>query len=182
MLTYSTDLSIDDLLSLDDVSSIDNYSIKEQVIFPKVYNSTIPSPSNDMPEDAKDTYNEAVSIIDLSPRASAALARLATQQLIDNIVPGNGNLNDKIGKLVQNGLPEEVQRMLDSLRVIGNNSVHPGQIDFTDKEDALNIAKSLLIMLNTITSRLITEQKELDKIYDMIPDGAKKSIVHRDNK
>jgi hypothetical protein len=39
------------------------------------------------------------------------------------------NLNTDIGNLVKEGLSVDIQQALDSLRVIGNESVHPGELD-----------------------------------------------------
>ena len=42
------------------------------------------------------------------------------------------DINTDIGNLVKKGLPIKVQESLDILRVIGNEAVHPGQLDLKD--------------------------------------------------
>jgi hypothetical protein len=56
---------------------------------------------------------------------ACALLRLATQKLADDLVEGDGTLNQKIGALVAQGLSTEVAQALGSVRVVGNHAVHP---------------------------------------------------------
>jgi hypothetical protein len=69
---------------------------------------------------------------------------------------------------------------LDILRVVGNNAVHPGQIDLNDNK---HIALKLFQILNLIAEAMITKPKELEKLYiDIIPDDTKEHIKQRDGK
>lgn len=85
-----------------------------------------------------------------------------------------------IGSLVQKGLPTIVQKALDAVRVIGNKAVHPGQIAF-DVDDK-STAETLMKLLNIITERMISEPKEINGIFDVLPQSAKDSIKKRDSK
>lgn len=98
---------------------------EEEIIYPK--DISVDDPNEDLPEAVKKDYSEAASILQDSPRGSAALLRLAIQKLCDSLVDGKDDLNNKIGTLVSNGL-----KALDAVRVIGNEAVHPGQIDLDD--------------------------------------------------
>jgi hypothetical protein len=40
-----------------------------------------------------------------------------------------GDSSPAIGNLVKKGLPPMTQESLDCVRVIGNNAVHPGELD-----------------------------------------------------
>ena|SRR5437867_5056449 len=94
-----------------------------------------PYPSSDMPKGVKKFYEEARSIVSRSPRGAAALLRLATEKLTNDILgtEKGKSLNDNIRIMVSNGLREDVQQSLDSLRVIGNHAVHPiGEINTKD--------------------------------------------------
>lgn len=77
----------------------------------------------------------------------------------------------------QHGIPQKIQQSFDAVRVIGNNAVHPGQIDLTDDKD---IAISLFKLMNIIVEKIITEPREIEEIYETIPESAKKGINVRD--
>jgi len=61
--------------------------------------------------------------------------------------------------------------------VIGNQSVHPGQIDLND--DSATTAK-LFELVNFIADKMITEPNQIDKLFDGLPDGKKEAIEKRD--
>ena len=123
------------------------------LIFPNVAEG-IPKPNNDMPDDVKEIYIEAGKVLNISPRSSAALSRLAIEKLVTHLNAQGKDLNTKIGNLVSKGMPIEIQQMLDSVRVIGNNAVHPGQIDIKDNEE---LALSLLNFINSTVAVIAVE-------------------------
>lgn len=137
----------------------------------------IESPNEDLNENIKKLYIEASEIKDKSPRAAAALLRLALQELCIQLGENGKNINDDISSLVQKGLTPHVQKALDSLRVIGNNAVHPGIIDF---DDNIGIVNSLFKMINFIANQTITHQKEIDNLYNYLPEKALNAIKERD--
>lgn len=157
----------------------DRYSIwyKEAMIYPDF--SGIEPPNADLNLDIQTDYGEAVSIVHKSPRGVAALLRLAIQKLCKQLGEKGENLNTDIGNLVKKNLPIRVQQSLDSLRVIGNEAVHPGELDL---KDDIETASSLFKLVNFIAEKMITEQKEIEAIYNKIPDGKKKLIEKRDKK
>jgi Domain of unknown function (DUF4145) len=83
-----------------------------------------PQPNVDLPADVRSDYEEASTILDASPRGAAALLRLAVQKLCKVLGEGGKDLNADIASLVRKGLDVRVQKALDAVRVIGNNSVH----------------------------------------------------------
>lgn len=141
--------------------------------------SMAPLPNPDMPENVKDIFNEAREVSSLSPRASTALLRLAVEKLLPQVGAKKDKIDKMIGELVGKGLPKEVEKALDSLRVIGNEAVHPGTIDL---EDNTEVAFALFKLLNVVVDRMITQQKEIDEIYDLIPEGKLKGINDRNNR
>jgi hypothetical protein len=148
------------------------------MIFPA--RSTAPLPNADMPEDVKQDYEEARSIIATSPRGAAALLRLAVQKLCKHLGEPGENINADIASLVRKGLPEAVQQALDSVRVVGNNAVHPGQIDFTDNA---GVANGLFAMLNFICENRITQPKMISQFYQAtVPADTQGHINKRDGR
>jgi hypothetical protein len=131
-----------------------------------------------MPDDVKADYTEARSILGFSPRGAAALVRLALQRLMLHLGEKGTNLNDDIGSLVSKGLPIDIQKALDSLRVIGNNAVHPGQIDLRDD---LPTAAALFELLNLVVESTITQPKKIQELYSKLPQAALAQIQRRDN-
>ncbi|MCB9225532.1 MAG: DUF4145 domain-containing protein [Crocinitomicaceae bacterium] len=146
-----------------------------QMIHPKT--GSVELPHVDLPDDAKSDYIEAREILNISPRGSAALLRLAIQKLCVKIGGKGKNINQDIAELVKNGLPVRIQQSLDYVRVIGNNAVHPGQIDLKDN---MEIAVNLFRLLNLITDVMITQPKEVEALYNSLPENNKEAINKRD--
>ena len=136
-----------------------------------------PPANPDLPEDIRRDYDEASSILDLSPRGAAALLRLAVQKLCKELGQPGKNIDADIGALVKKGLDSRIQKALDSLRVIGGESVHPGQIDLRDDRAT---AESLFELLNLVVDRLISEPKRIDDIYAKLPQRKRDAIKRRD--
>ncbi len=139
--------------------------------------SLAPWPHAEMPEDAKQDYLEARSIVARSPRGAAALLRLTIQKLCKHLGEKGKSIDDDIGALVKKGLPIQVQQSLDSVRVIGNNAVHPGELS---TEDVANVALALFDIVNFIVDDRIAKPKQLAELYDRLPSGARDSIKKRD--
>lgn len=135
--------------------------------------------NSDLPDDIKNDYNEARDIVNISPRGAAALLRLAIQKLCIHLGEKGKNINDDIESLVKKGLPKTMQQALDSVRVVGNNAVHPGTIDLNDK---IEIAYALFGFVNIICEVLISQPKKIQEYYENnIPEGVRKVIEKRDS-
>jgi hypothetical protein len=153
-----------------------SYWYKERMIVP--CEAPVSPAHVDMPEECLSDYNEARSIVALSPRGSAALIRLALQKLMTVLGEKGKNINDDIGSLVQKGLPIQVQQALDYCRVVGNNAVHPGEIELNDTPE---IAHHLFAMINFIVEDRIARPKQIESLYSLLPEGAKEAIEKRDS-
>lgn len=152
--------------------------MSQKMVYP-IFGSA-PLPNADMPEDVKQDYEEARSIVAASPRGAAALLRLAVQKLCKHLGEPGENINADIKNLVAKGLPEAVQQALDSVRVVGNNAVHPGQIDFTDNA---GVANGLFAMLNFICENRITQPKMISQFYQAtVPINTQEHINKRDGR
>ena len=142
-----------------------------------------PTPNPDLPNGVREIYEEARSIVSLSPKASAALLRLAIQHLTNDILKEDKgkSLDENIKKLVENGLPVTIQKSLDILRVIGNNAVHPGYIDFNE-QDNTTIVLAMFNLVNIIVDHMITRPNNINKLYDSLPEDVRSAIKRRDKK
>jgi len=141
--------------------------------------SGIEPPNQDLSSDIQADYTEAAEIVQKSPRGAAALLRLAVQKLCVQLGEKGKDINTDIAELVKKGLPVKVQQSLDSLRVIGNEAVHPGQLDLKDDPET---ATSLFKLINFISEKMITEPKEVEEIFNLIPANKKEQIEERDSK
>ena len=152
--------------------------VHQEMVYPNL--STAPLPIEEMPEPVKKLYNEARDIAERSPRGACALLRLAIQFLVKELGEDENNLNKAIGNLViKRGLSSKIQKALDSVRVIGNNAVHPGKIDI---EDNPQIKNNLFGLINFISERLIKNEHQIDTIYESLPENTKKVTEKRDKK
>lgn len=139
--------------------------------------SIIPQPEPDTPENVALIYREAMSVYPVSPRATAALLRLAVQMLLVHLGGKGKDINSDISNLVKNGLPIQIQQALDIVRIIGNNAVHPGVINFDDTPE---ISAALFDLINIIVREMITRPKEIEKFYQTLPPNLLNQIEKRD--
>lgn len=151
--------------------------IFDRLIYPA--KGTAPAVNVDTPEQIKADYNEASSILAASPRGAAALLRLAIQKLCKELGQPGKNINNDIGSLVSGGLDRRIQKALDVLRVIGNDAVHPGQIDLRDNVET---AEGLFRLFNLIVEKMISEPKHIEEMYGQLPLEKLKQIDERDKK
>ncbi len=149
--------------------------IYDRIIWPT--RGEVPAPNPDLPPEIRADYNEAGTILDLSPRGAAALLRLCVQKLCQHLGQAGDNINADIGTLVANGLPLKVQQALDVVRVVGNNAVHPGRMDLRDDRAT---AEKLFGLVNLIAEIMISQPKHVEEMYDSLPEGARKGIEKRD--
>lgn len=148
----------------------------ETQVYPMIVDA--PAPNPDMPDDVKDDYAEAASILATSPRGAAALLRLAVQKLMVALGQPGKNINDDIKALVAGGLSPMIQQALDLVRVTGNNAVHPGLIDVDDS----TIAGQLFPLINLIVESQISHPSKVAAMYSALPQGTRDTIQKRDQK
>lgn len=149
--------------------------IDRKMVYPKVV--SVATPNDDMPDEIKKDYSEAAYILNDSPRAAAALLRLALQKLCKFLGEPGANINDDIKSLVKKGLNPLVQQSLDALRITGNNAVHPGEIDLEENSEKVIM---LFKLINFICDKMITEPKEIKSFYSSLPEKSLKAIEKRD--
>lgn len=147
-----------------------------KVVYPSI--SSAPMPTADMPAEVFDDFMEARAILGASPRGAAALLRLVIQKLCPILGATKPDINQAIGELVQAGtITPSLQQALDTVRVVGNEAVHPGTIDFRDDP---SIAGKLFRIVNFIVEKGITEPKQIAEIYADLPPAKLAGIAQRD--
>ena len=105
------------------------------------------------------------------------LASLAIQKPCKELGQSGKNINVDIAALVADGLDPRVQQILDIVRVVGNNAVHPGQIDLRDDRAT---AEMLFGLLNVIVGKTISVPKRIEEVYGALPEHARDAIAKRD--
>ena len=147
------------------------------MIYPKAV--VVSPPNSDMLEDIQADYREAANVYADSPRAAAALLRLALQKLCVQLGEKGENINHDIKNLVAKGLNPLVQKSLDSLRITGNNAVHPGEINLQEEPERV---LKLFELLNFVANKMLTEPKEIESFYGELPEDKRNAVNHRDGK
>ena len=151
--------------------------VEGKLIYPLT--STAPLPNLDLPDDVLGDYQEAAQIFNLSPRGAAALLRLAVEKLCHGLVGPDKSLNGCIETLVSRGLDKRVQQALDTVRVIGNDAVHPGHLLVGDNQDTV---LTLFELVNIVADEMITKPRQVDDMYSKLPKSARDAINQRDSK
>jgi len=150
--------------------------IDKEIVYPTRMN--VDDPNDDLSNEIKDIYNEASQIFLKSPKGAAALLRLALQKLLVQLGKEGKNINKDIKELVAGGLSPTIQKALDVMRVVGNNAVHPGQIDLDDNK---KVALQLFKILNLIADEMITKPNQMAALYEeIVPEDTKGHISERD--
>jgi hypothetical protein len=151
--------------------------LHERLLYPEVRGGV--PPDQNMPIAIRADYDEARSIVDRSPRGAAALLRLCVQKLCKELGGKGKNIDDDIAALVAKGLDPLVQEALDAVRVIGNEAVHPGQMDLQDDRDT---ADELFAALNFIVDQTISRKRKLAALYEKLPKAKRDAIDQRNAK
>lgn len=125
----------------------------------------------------RDDYEEACSIVNLSPKASATLSRRCLQNMIRDFWGiSKKRLIDEINEL-QGKVPATQWKVIDSLRRIGNIGAHPEadvnliiDIDPTD-------AQKLIQVIELLIKQWYIERHEQEKLFaDVLSIDSEKQV------
>lgn len=146
--------------------------INDSILYPG--SGEAPPANPDMPDEIRDEYEEAASILNLSPRGSAALLRLALQKLCIYLGEKGDNIYNDLISLQKKGLSGDLIKAMHTVRIIGNESVHPGQIDLRDDRTT---AIGIFRLINIIVQRLVSDQIDIDNLFNDLPESKTKDII-----
>jgi hypothetical protein len=156
------------------------HSTTHRMVYPPARLGVPPHP--EMPARPLELYLEAQDVAARSPRAAAALLRVAVDVLLREVVEGAGrkSLNDVIGMAVAAGLTPAVQQALDVLRVIGNDALHPEAIVLDEQDPDAKVA-SLSKLMNVVVEQMVASPRLAREMLDTLPSGAREGIARRDS-
>jgi len=157
---------------------VDNFRYKLRLVDPIVPDA--PPPSKDMPEDVARDYEEARLVSSYSPRSASALLRLSLQKLCVHLGEPGENIDTDIRSLARK--PEFGERLVkaaDTLRITGNNAVHPGEMD---EADIGRNCTGLFGLVNLIVNAGITQPKAWDAMYEDLPEKARNAAEKKDGR
>ena len=130
----------------------------------KIYpdTSNAPLPNEDLSSEVREIYQEAASILQKSPRAAAALLRLAIEHLCKEQECKGKTLHDQIKSLAEKDHKlQKVVESLDIVRFVGNAGVHAGTIQINENPD---IVEGMFALINYAANQLLTAQREQEEI------------------
>jgi hypothetical protein len=136
-----------------------------------------------MPDDARELFEEAAAVVDLSRRAGAALARASLEKLLKGLYPDEpktARLDDYIARAIQE-LSTPLGMLLTSLRHIGNKSLH-----VEDEQDDIvalylgevdeGIVEILFASINDVVDELVTRPRQATALWGLLPEGVRKAV------
>lgn len=119
-----------------------------------------------MPQDVRRLYEEARAVADQSPRAAAALLRLAADKLTLAVGASGRDLWARLDWLTRNGLPPKAVQALHGVRKGGREAVHPGEIDLDERPE---LVSQMFRFMNFAVDHLISKPKELASFDEAVP-------------
>lgn len=142
----------------------------EEIIYPKFSTRFI---ENEVPEPYRSEFKEATAILNLSPKASAALSRRMLQNILHHQYKiQKRSLADEIEEFIKmQGVPSHLAGAIDAIRNIGNFGAHPmkntntGEIVDVESGEAewlLDVLESLFDFAFVQPSRLEERKQKLN--------------------
>ncbi len=134
-------------------------------VFPQASSKQFPEY---IPESIRNDYTEAYSILNLSPKASATLARRCLQGMIRNFWGISKNrLIDEINEL-QSKVPPAQWKVIDAIRSIGNIGAHMEKdvnliVDITPDE-----SEKLLKLIELLIEKWYVQRHDEEELYNDI--------------
>lgn len=153
----------------------------DDLIFPRTHLGAIPS--EDMPEDVRELYEEASAVATVSRRAGAALARATLERLLKNLdpdAPRRTRLDTYIER-VSRRVSTHTARMLTLIRHTGNKALHvepnPDEsiVLLLSDEDS-GILDAIFVTIDSVVDELITRPRQADAYYATVPEGVRSAV------
>jgi hypothetical protein len=163
-------------------ASCRNWSIwyRNRMVYPAGRVGAPPHP--EMPEPAKELYEEAAAVAGVSRRAGAAMARSAVERLVklvDPEAPRKLKLAERIDRLKPK-VSTPLAQLLDVVRVTGNSALHGSDdaseivVVVLDDEEGPAALTLLLEAANMLVDELIARPREAAELWSRLPESIRK--------
>lgn len=138
------------------------------------------APSDDMPEAARELYEEARAVATASRRAGAALARASLECLLKELdpeAPKKSNLDDRIDR-IRDKVSTATFKMLTLARHVGNKSLHVDNVPDNAvllllSDDDEMFLDDVFESINMVVDEMITKPNIIDNRYEQLPPGVR---------
>ncbi|WP_213810633.1 DUF4145 domain-containing protein [Jeotgalicoccus sp. WY2] len=121
-----------------------------------------------IPSGLREDYEEAYSILELSPKASATLSRRCLQGMIRDFHGIRGkSLYDEISQL-EEIIPASQYKVLHSLRELGNIGAHFEKDVSLIVKIEVDEAEKLIKLIEFLFEKWYIERNETNELYDII--------------
>jgi hypothetical protein len=166
----------------------------DEIFNPLYYRQVLYAPKKGrhpaIPEPIVDILNEANSVKAQSPRACFILCRAVLEEICDSFkisrsaVTNKGkeyflSLHDRLSQLVKNeGLSEELNDIVTSLRRLGNEGAHSKHRDFQEKV-AEEEAETFLELTDYILGKLYVERHTAQEVEKTLEKLKKKVLTNK---
>jgi hypothetical protein len=147
----------------------------DAMIYPQVGGA--PPPHEEMPPRIRELYEEARGVLPASPRASAALLRVALEGLLEEAGYRQGRLTDRLEKAHEDGkLSAGTYKLAETLRYAGNAAAHyePWKIDASQGEEDREMVYHLFVFVNEVTEELVAKPRRLEEMARKINEKVRK--------
>ena len=136
----------------------------EFTIYPNPYKSELPE---EIPEKYRVDFIEAKAVVEISPKASAAISRRLLQNLLQDDMGIKGtNLSKQIDSFLDlPNVPSHLSKSVDAIRNIGNFAAHPNKETKTGEIISVEPGEAdwLLEVLLSLFDFLFVQPKRIEK-------------------
>lgn len=146
----------------------------DTLVYPR--SSPAPIPSEDMPPEVRELYDEASAVAAVSKRAGAAFARATLERLLKLLDPDaakQSRLDDYIARTIPR-VNVATGRLLTLIRHVGNKSLHvedapDDAVVLLLSDDDIELLPVLFQTINDVVEELITKPNQAALLYDAVP-------------
>jgi hypothetical protein len=156
-----------------DVAHRDEKITKKEILYPLIKKEKPPAIGEDIDDDIVSIYNEAYSIIELSPVAACAMLRICIEKIIKRYGKHTFKEGTNIDKVhlnnfienIKSTIPLIIYQTLHIIRIIGNGVIHDGRLMLDDPNENKDMAYELANFIPLIVSELIIRPKYLEELH-----------------